>query len=283
MALLAFLPAVLAGIAPARAETTRSDAHGTVFYLDGAGGGGLILSWSSGVRKGLHEGGYRGEFREESWQTGLGPGADHFASASFKRRQASRIAAAIRDHIDRHPGEPVNLIALSSGTVVAIFILEALPTNYQVDNVVLLSASISSQHDLTAALRHVRGRLYVFTSRTDAVLEVLVPLTGTADRRFSQPAGTVGLQPPSDAGIETHELYAKVANIPWRRSFADSGNFGDHVGPARRRFVRDYVAPLLLHPLPAPGPIAADRPPLLSGHPVSSRPAPAKPSSGRSR
>ncbi len=221
------------GCAMSDAHDHERDQHGQVVYLDGAGGGGLLTNWGRGVEAGLRAGGYSGAFDNHAWHTGLGVVADQDASVDYKREQARKIADEIVAYIDGHPGAPVYLFALSA--------------DHPVDTVVLLGSSVSNHYDLTAALRRVRGRLYVFTSPSDAVLRFAVSAAGTADRRFcgACSAGLHGFHIPRNPSSETRRLYGKIENIDWRPEFAAAGNFGGHTDATRAEFITQYVAPLL--------------------------------------
>ncbi|MBE7505414.1 MAG: hypothetical protein HS101_03920 [Planctomycetia bacterium] len=241
------LAAAASGCSQAEMHNHDLDQNGYVFYLDGAGGGGVLTNWGNGVREGLKLANYGGDFANFPWQTGLGVGADQSASVEYKREKAAELAQRIREYMDSHPDKPVNLVGLSAGTAVAAFALEALPENHPVENVVLLGSSLSSHYDMTKALARVRGRLYVFTSEKDAVLGVAVSIAGTADRQFcgACSAGLKGFHVPSDARDDTRRLYSKITNIDWRPEFAKDGNYGGHTDAVNANFVRDYIAPLL--------------------------------------
>lgn len=222
--------------------------HGDVYYLDGAGGGGLISNWGRGVKSGLQMAGYNGKFVEFPWETGMGVVADQIASDNYKRQKAGELAAIISKARSTYPDAPITLMGLSAGTAVAVFTLEALPAGCQVDNVVLLGASIGADYNLTKALRRVMGRVYVFTSESDAILNFAVPALGTADRQAGTvpAAGLEGFYLPAGASPETRRLYAKVTNIAWRASFEKDGDYGGHTDTTYPRFVRDYIAPLVM-------------------------------------
>jgi hypothetical protein len=223
--------------------------HGIVYYLDGAGGGGFMWNWDSGVRDGLLAAGYAGSGAMFDWETGLGPLADQASSLSYKRGRAGELALRIHRFKERYPDAPVSLISLSAGAAVAVLTLEALPADCPVDTVVLLGASIAADYDLTAALRHVRGRLYIFTSTRDEVLSDIVPLTGTADRDTdgAPAAGLSGFIMPAAATAETSGLYAdRVVTIAWTTDFERDGNYGHHLDNVRAAFIRNRVAPLVI-------------------------------------
>lgn len=222
--------------------------HGDVYYLDGAGGGGLITNWGRGVKKGLEQAGFEGEFVEPRWETGLGVVADQVANDEYKREKASEVATMIRDARKKYPDAPITLMGLSAGTAVAVFTLEALPQDCQVDNVILLGASIASDYDMSKALKNVSGRVFVFTSEKDAVLNFAVPMAGTADRESGDvpSAGLDGFVVPNGAPRATRRLYSKITNISWRSEFEKDGDWGGHTDTTQPRFVRQYIAPIVM-------------------------------------
>jgi hypothetical protein len=239
---------LLVGCSQGTGSAQDYSAHGDVYYLDGAGGGGLISNWGRGVKSGLQMAGFNGEFVEPHWETGMGVFADQVASDAYKRQKAGECAAMIRKARAAYPDAPITLMGLSAGTAVAVFTLEALPAGCQVDNVVLLGASIGNDYNLTKALEHVDGRMYVFTSENDAVLNFAVPMAGTADRESGTvpSAGLDGFVLPPGASSRTCRLYSKITNIAWRQSFEKDGDWGGHTDTTHPKFVRDYIAPLVL-------------------------------------
>jgi pimeloyl-ACP methyl ester carboxylesterase len=244
------LPAALAsggGCAVSHRHDHSVDQHGQVYYLDGAGGGGALTNWGRGVQAGLEAAGYSGAFENHVWQTGFGVAADQSASVAYKRTRAQEMADEIGQYMSEHPNAPVNLIGLSAGTAVAVFTLEQLPSDRRVDNVVLLGSSLSRHYDLSKALRHVKNRMYVFTSEKDAVLKFAVSAAGTADRRFcgACAAGLHGFHVPAEQSADAARLYGKLENIAWREDFGGAGNLGGHTDATNAAFVRSYIAPLL--------------------------------------
>jgi len=241
---------------PDRAERMT---RGYLYYFDGAGGGG-VRNWAGGVRQGLLDAGYSGAGEVFTWNTGMGVVADQDSSVEYKRSKAAEAARSIQQYSREHAGAPVNIIALSAGTAVAVFTLEALPANCPVENVVLLGASISNDYDLTRALQHVRNRMYVFTSERDAVLAFAVKVAGTADRRADSPsAGLRGFQMPYRSSAETRAQYAKLVHIRWKPEFILAGNVGGHTDAVKAPFVQEYIAPLIMASMArsAPPPTAA--------------------------
>lgn len=248
IALFASLGVGCSQMSPAAPQADQISSHGDIYYLDGAGGGGVISNWGRGVKAGMQMAGYKGTFVEPHWETGMGVFADQVASDAYKRQKAGEVAAMIRKAKAKYPDAPITLMGLSAGTAVAIFTLEALPQNCRVDNVVLLGCSVGNDYDLTNALRHVSGRLFLFTSENDAVLNFAVPMAGTADRQPGDipSAGLDGFTIPPGASPSTRRLYSKITNVAWRSSFEKDGDWGGHTDTTQPRFVRDYIAPVVL-------------------------------------
>jgi len=231
-----------------RADRKERLTRGCTFYFDGAGGGTTKSNYAEGVVEGMLAAGYRGAGELVAWETDKGLMADQDASVAYKRTKAQAGAARIRNYQKEHPAAPVNLLGFSAGTAEAIFALEVLPETAQVDHVVLLGTSISRDYDLTEALRRVRNKLYIFTSTHDQMLGTLMPLSGTADRKFHDPgAGIKGFVLPAGASAATRRLYAnKIVTIPYSEDFRKDKNKGHHFDNVKKEFIRDHVAPLLI-------------------------------------
>jgi pimeloyl-ACP methyl ester carboxylesterase len=222
--------------------------RGVVYYLDGAGGGGAITNWGRHVKQGLKEAKYPGTYIEYDWETGFGVVADQMSSDDYKHKKAAHVAQLIQQYAVANPKAPISLMGLSAGTAVAVFTLEAMPPGLQVNTVVLLSGSIASDYDMTKALRHVNGNLYVTTSKRDEILSIAVPMFGTADRQAGDVsvAGIDGFTLPPGASAETTRLYSKVKYLQWKPQYGDDGDFGGHTDTTLPPFVRDYIAPLVM-------------------------------------
>ena len=228
--------------------------YGYLYYLDGAGGGTAKNNWAAGVREGLLAAGYRGAGEMFSWEEGRGLLVDQDASVKYKRGKADLMAKELVRQKKAFPNAPVNILGFSAGTAEAIFALEALPENVQVEHVVLLGSALSENYDLTKALKHVRGHLYIYTSTHDLMLGVLMPFSGTADRKFDDPgAGIKGFVLPRGATAATRKLYAdKIITIHWTKALEKDGDYGHHFDNIKMKFIRDQVAPLLMGK-PVPG------------------------------
>lgn len=233
------------GCAP---RPTPYSGHGAIFYCDGAGGGSAVRNWGVDVRKGLTAAGFNGSFEEYDWETGLGMVADEDEAVRAKRAQAAHVARNISRYQARFPDAPVNVIGFSAGTAIAVYAVEALPADSQIDTLVMLSSSLSSAYDLSKALRHVRGDVYVTTSPKDEMLGELAPIFGTADRKFvgKNIGGIRGFYLPPDADAQTRRLYSKIVLLAWRPGWDKLGEEGQHAGTTAPAFIQHVIAPLLL-------------------------------------
>lgn len=233
------------------------------YYLGGAGTLGGIGNGS--VREGLRKGRYAGAINVIPWQSWFGDVLRDQIDRTRNQREAQRVADEILDYQQKYPGRRVNIIALSAGTGIATWALERLPAESHVGTVVFLGSSLSRRYDLTDALRHVDGRLYVFYSSTDPILRIGVPLAGTVDREFQGPsaAGLSGFALPAGASHEMIELYnRKLRNMPWKPRYERYGYRGRHTDGTSAPFVAEFIVPLLreaTETMPPPAPTERSR------------------------
>ncbi len=211
--------------------------YGITFYCPGAGN---VDMGDAGIREGLERAGYRGQVVRVTWSLSFNPAIDQTVKP-IARLGAARLAGQIQDYIDRYPDREVNLIGLSAGSGVAIWALEALKPGYRVDNVVLLASSLSSDYDVSEALRHVNGQVYNYYSPNDAVLTGPMKVVGTIDGKLlADGAGSVGLHSPNNSN--------RVVNIRWRPEFRRYGYNGGHIDGTAPSFVHHYVARHIVTP-----------------------------------
>ena len=225
---------------------------GIVFYCDGAGGGSAVRNWGRGVQQGFQRAKYPGEYVEFKWETGLGMIADEDEAVTAKRAQGDKLARLVQSYQAQHPDDSVNLVGLSAGTLIVLYALEALPDARQVDAVVMLSSSVGADYNLSKALQHVQGDMYVTTSPHDAMLGDLAPLFGTADRQYvgRNIAGLTGFELPPGADATTRHLYAKIVQIAWEPALDKYGDYGGHTDTAKPEFVQHIVVPLITQDAP---------------------------------
>ena len=228
----------------AKAREVGDPEKGAAFYLGGAGPIGHIGSWD--VPQGLSDGGYTGLAEVFTWQ-GMTHAGDQI-NLSGNREKAIELANRIMEYRRQHPGQQINIIALSAGTGVSTFAIEYLPEGVNINKVIYLGCSISSRYDLTRMLKRISSGLYVLHSPYDRILRDVVWYTGTVDRQDAAEgvAGLEGFRPPLRTGPDTEVQYTKVHNIEYREEFSLTGYEGGHTDSTKRDFVREYLAPVLL-------------------------------------
>jgi pimeloyl-ACP methyl ester carboxylesterase len=220
-----------------------------VFFLDGAG----WYSSSGSVENGLRQAGYTGRFRTHTWSAFLGPAQDHFVTARSKG-----VGKALANRIEKvrkaDPEARIVVIGLSAGTAVVLSALEQLPPGVQVDYAVLLSPSVSAEHDLTKAMDHVRRRLYATSSSRDALLATLAV---NADGKSGPPAGESGFR-VARRGEKTEAAYSRVVNIRWQPRYMAFDWEGGHTSVTHSGVVAALIAPRVLsdEPYPLDRPVA---------------------------
>ncbi len=237
----------------------RGSDLGRTYFVGGAGPVGQVVG-TIDVPRGLRDGHYKGSIEVFAWQSVVGGTLRDQMDRSRNESQARRLAQRIVDYLDQYPGRRVNIVALSAGTGITTWALEALPPGYRVGTVVFLGSSLSRQYDLSAALQRLDGRLYCFYSSRDPVLRYGVPIAGSVDREFgiADAAGLYGFLLPPNAGTLTRELYREhLRNRPYLSRYVRYGYRGLHTDSTSPRFIARVITPLLAEPL-EPTPRAPD-------------------------
>jgi pimeloyl-ACP methyl ester carboxylesterase len=195
------------------------------------------------VNKGIKEGGFDGTAENYDW-TENNPGMAALLAYERNQREAKLISDKIVKQRTAVPTGKFYLLGHSGGAGLAVWALEDLPDNITVDSVVLMSPALSPNYDLTRALKHVTGHIYVFSSLTDVfVLGVGTKLFGTIDGVKTDAAGRVGFSQPPTADAQQ---YRKLVALPYDTSWFKYGDAGDHIGGMRESFGENILAPLLL-------------------------------------
>ena len=211
-----------------------------VLHLPGIGG---TMYVDRMFVKGLRAGHCDAEIQIYDW-TEHDPGIDALHAIDRNRKQAAHVAGFLGRRIERWPDERIVITSHSGGGALAVWTLEDLPRDARVDDVFLLAPALSPNYDLTPALSHVRGHMYVFSSESDElVLGFGCRMFGTMDGVLTDAAGRVGFVRPRNGDPEE---YRKLINVPYQAAWLRYGNYGDHIGPMAWRFVAHVVAPLVI-------------------------------------
>lgn len=211
--------------------TDPREEFGRTWYIDGAG------NWGYGVFDiplGLEDAGYKGWVTNHRWSVTINPALDQMLRFIAKG-SGEGLGRAITAYLKRYPEADANIIALSAGTGVGIWAIENVQPPYKVNNFVMVGSSLSSRYNVSKALRNMKGRIYVYYSSSDPVLQGPVRLLGTIDGTFEDSAGLVGLRGGGAAA-------GRVVNIQRRSEHARYGWTGGHVDCTNRKFVRKYIS-----------------------------------------
>jgi len=122
------------------------------------------------------------------------------------RAQARHIADRIADKLRQQPDAQIVLTAWSAGAAVAVWALEDLPDGVTVQSVLLVEPAVDPGHDLTRALRHVRGHLFATQSGGDFIM------LGIGTMIFAPPMAERTSPPPATRASPNHPL-AMTQNI----------------------------------------------------------------------
>lgn len=235
---------------PAPVAASRpTPARPYLLHLPGIGG---KRSIDQSLVRGLVEGGFKGDVDTYDW-TGGNVGIQALHGFARNHEQAKVIARKIIARRRANPAGSIYLTCHSGGAGLAVWALEDLPPDIHIQGLIFMAPALSPGYDLTAALHHVDGRAYAFTSLSDSmVLGYGTRMFGTIDGVNTDAAGRVGFRRPPQADAAQ---YAKLTNIPYDPDWSQYHNLGDHVGAMSRLFSRQVITPVLLWgivpPLPA--------------------------------
>jgi pimeloyl-ACP methyl ester carboxylesterase len=200
------------------------------------------------IAHGLIDGGHSSAVEIFDWTTGswvLFP--YHLTGYDRNHEQARQIARRILAYQNEYPGRPVRLIGHSGGGAMVILVLEELPADHRVTQAILLSAALSPDHNLCRALRQTEDGIWNLHSPLDIIhLRAGTSALGTIDRIHTAAAGAIGFRTPSGLDPEDVQLYEeKLTQVPYQPQMLEAGSFGGHQAFVGRRFVKNWLAPLM--------------------------------------
>ncbi len=222
--------------------------NGLVVILPGIEGEGI---YNHNIRKGLVSAGCYRAIPIYNWGLPIpGLGLVINQTPLGKKEAAKKIANMIESYQDNYPGRPVYLVGHSGGGGMAVFAAEGLSPGRKIDGLILLSASISSNYNLSKALSHCRGGLVNFYNPEDsALLGLGTAIMGNVDGGHGPSAGLRGFS----------RAYRNVWQIQLTPQMTrKSGGFA-HDAATRPTFVSRYVAPWVLSSRWPPNPALAGR------------------------
>lgn len=214
---------------------------GRTWYIDGAG------NWGFGVLDvpvGLEDAGYKGLVSNYHWSLTMNPALDQTLRFIAKGSGAG-LGNEITQYLKKNPDADANIIALSAGTGVGMWAIENVQPPCKVNNYVMLGSSLSSNYDCRKALSNMKGKIVVYCTASDPVLQGPVRALGTIDGTFDDSAGLVGLRGQGKAS-------GRIVNIGRTARHADLGWTGGHADCTNRRFVKAEISKWIVQPGRAP-------------------------------
>lgn len=210
-----------------------------ILHLTGIGG---KLFPDLAYAKGLKAAGLASPVEIDDW-TGADRGLNALTNRERHNTEAARVAQRIRQ-LDKEPTSTLLVLSgHSGGAGIAVWALEKLPSGVMVDKLVLLAPALSPNYDLSAALKHVRGKAYVLHSEHDGMVLGLGTRTfGTVDGKKVEAAGRNGFVTPEGSDAKQYE---KLVQVPYDESWTRLNNMGDHIGCMSAAFTQAVVAPLI--------------------------------------
>jgi len=162
--------------------------------------------------------------------------------AKIHSKAEKALAKAIKSWRDRYPYGHLALVGHSAGCGVILGSLSRIDKTVRVENVVLLSPSISPDYPISPALRQIAGRLHLFFSDADTLwLGWRTGTFGNYDSVRSEAAGKIGI----NLDHLDVAMRSKVVQHGYEPDFAELGNGGGHFGGLGRRFDEKVIAPLV--------------------------------------
>jgi hypothetical protein len=211
-----------------------------LLHLPGIGG---KRSIDIAMTSGFQQGGFTGDVEIYDW-TEHDEGLHALIAYDRNHKEAKRIADKITDRFDRDPSAPIYITCHSGGGALAVWALEYLPDRVKINTLVMMSPALSPKYDLSAALGHVSGKVYVFSSLGDQlVLGTGCTMLGTMDGVKTAAAGLGGFVRPDTGNVGQ---YAKLVPMPYNSAWAQYDDMGNHVGGMTRLFGQNVLAPLVL-------------------------------------
>jgi hypothetical protein len=221
--------------------TTQPAAEPSALHIHLPGIGGY-RNVDRGMLRGLREGGYTERIRVHDW-TGSDAGLAALLATKRHKDESENVAQMIQGELSVNPHTRITVSAHSAGAGIIAWALEQLPADEQIETLLLIAPALSPQYDLSRALKHVRGKVYVIYSPYDsAVLGMGTKMFGTVDGVKVEAAGKVGFKQPAKADAQQYE---KLVQIPYHSQWVKLGNIGDHIGGLSRPFAKEVLAPLL--------------------------------------
>src|SRR3954464_11484403 len=112
---------------------------------------------------GLSAGGFDADFHIFDWTEG-DTGIVALQRHDIHPIEARKAADMMIQQFTANPAQPIYLTGHSGGAAILTWALELLPDEIKVESVCMFAPALSPEYDMTKALSHLKGKLYVFSS-----------------------------------------------------------------------------------------------------------------------
>jgi hypothetical protein len=178
------------------------------------------------------------------WKRPIG-GLFNLMDYEGNKKKAQEVAENIAYYRERHPHQPIDLVGYSGGGGMVIMVVEALPENIRIRNILLVQSAISPDYDLTKVLNRIDGKLINYYCPLDwFFLGLGTSLFGTMDRVNVDAVGKVGFN--IEEAVPDPSQRELVTQRSWTEDMRPFGHPGDHIGIYAPVWNENYIAPHLL-------------------------------------
>lgn len=234
---------VLVGCFQPPPATMDQRQQGLVYMFPGIGCGAWCLE---PAYRALRDAGVEAEIRIHEWGTPFYDAMGHLMDYEQNQKRAQIAADQLVAYRSKHPKATIDLVGYSGGGGLTVLVMETLPEDIQLHNVVLVQSAVTPTYDLTQALKRVDGKLVNLYAPGDVIILGWGTLTfGNIDRAHAPAAGKEGFD--IEQAVPDKELRSKIVQQGWSPSvFFETGHAGMHAGILGYAWNRAYVAPWLV-------------------------------------
>jgi hypothetical protein len=213
---------------------------GVVFVAEGSGDSPQLSESLAAI---LHQANAPLRVQRVGWSHGKGLVLLDLYDGDHQKAEGRKLAQEVLAYRRAYPGNRICLVGYSAGAAVVLDATDGLSPS-TVDEIVLLSPSVSANRDLRNALGTSREGIDNFRSDWDMVCTMLTA-TGMADGIGLPVAGRTGFSPVIQSS-QDQQLYQRLREHSWDGSARWSGHNGGHWGCLNSDFLRAQVVPHLL-------------------------------------
>lgn len=258
-ALVACTFAILPAARLAAQETAPAPAAEPQALVIAVDGSGLLRELGPDLQQAVRSAGLACRVETFNWSHGAGRVIRDYFNRTNHQSRGRELAGRIAGHREAHPGQPIFIVAHSSGAAVVMAAATTLPDGC-VDRIILLAPAVATGRDMSHVLRCSRTGVDAFYNPGD-LLSQAQTLIGTPDGGVFSAGGVGFVEPTQGAG--------RLRQHPWDVGMAASGHFGGHFGWTRAGFLGAYVVPLLRDPDAGPAPFEPGARPMTDVLPPS--------------